>query len=206
MMAATNDNFTIQVVDNYFALNISRRGEDNNHGYNFKVNQKSKSKEIELSVRDELYTTTEAPTSRNMVNGYEDISFNNNKLYLYGYSYDYNGTYNNNLSITRKVILERTDNYNIKSYDLGSTTGPFKIETLDKKDKTYAWFEKEIDISDLEKGTYSLLIYTKTSDATNYDELTDMFRSIKDQTTIGDKTYRIYYNKERNNRIEIEVK
>ena len=206
MMAATNDNFTIQVVDNYFALNISRRGKDNNHGYNFKVNQKSKSKEIELSVRDELYTTTEAPTSRNMVNGYEDISFNNNKLYLYGYSYDYNGTYNNNLSITRKVILERTDNYNIKSYDLGSTTGPFKIETLDKKDKTYAWFEKEIDISDLEKGTYSLLIYTKTSDATNYDELTDMFRSIKDQTTIGDKTYRIYYNKERNNRIEIEVK
>ena len=206
MMAMTDYNFTIQVVDNYFALNISRRGEDDNHGYNFKVNQKSKTKEIELSIRDELYTTSEAPTTRNMVNGYEDISFRNNKLYIYGYSYDYNGTYNNGLSITRKAILENVNNYNSKSYDIGSTTGPFSIDTLDKKDKTYAWFEKELNLEELEPGTYSLLIYTKTSDATNYDELTDMFRSINETTTIGNKTYKVYYNKSRNNRIEIEVK
>ena len=141
-----------------------------------------------------------------MVNGYEDISFRNNKLYIYGYSYDYNGTYNNGLSITRKAILENVNNYNSKSYDIGSTTGPFSIDTLDKKDKTYAWFEKELNLEELEPGTYSLLIYTKTSDATNYDELTDMFRSINETTTIGNKTYKVYYNKSRNNRIEIEVK
>lgn len=206
MIAATEDNFTIQLVDNYFNQNIDRRGEDAEHGYSFKVNQKSKNKEIELSVRDELYTTSVAPTTRNMVNGYEDITFKNNKLYIYGYSYDYNGLYNNSLTVTRKAIFENTDTYKNTVYDLGSTKGPFAIETLDKKDKTYAWYEKEIDISNLNKGTYSLLIYTKTSDATNYDELTDMFRTIKETVVIDNKTYTIYYNKNRNNRIELEVK
>lgn len=206
MIAATEDNFTIQLVDNYFNQNIDRRGEDAEHGYSFKVNQKSKNKEIELSVRDELYTTSVAPTTRNMVNGYEDITFKNNKLYIYGYSYDYNGLYNNSLTVTRKAIFENTDTYKNTVYDLGSTKGPFAIETLDKKDKTYAWYEKEIDISNLNKGTYSLLIYTKTSDATNYDELTDMFRTIKETIVIDNKTYTIYYNKNRNNRIELEVK
>ena len=206
MIAATEDNFTIQLVDNYFNQNIDRRGENAEHGYSFKVNQKSKNKEIELSIRDELYTTSVAPTTRNMVNGYEDITFKNNKLYIYGYSYDYNGLYNNSLTITRKAIFENTDTYKNTVYDLGSTKGPFTIETLDKKDKTYAWYEKEIDISNLNKGTYSLLIYTKTSDAANYDELTDMFRSIKETVVIDNKTYTIYYNKNRNNRIELEVK
>ena len=205
MMAISDKNYTIQLVDNFFNQDINRRGEDKEHGYNFKVQQKSKNKEIILSIRDELYTTLEAPTTRNMVNGYDDISFTNNKLYLYGYSYDYEGTYNNSSNIVRKLILENTKTYKQVIYDLGCTKGPFEIKTLDEKDKTYAWFEKEIDISKLEKGTYSILVYTKTSNATNYDELTDMFRSINENKTINNKKYTIKYNKDRNNRIEITV-
>ena len=206
MIAATDNAFTLQVVDNFFNLDIARRGEDANHGYNFKVNQKSQAKEIELSIRDHLYTTSEAPTSRNMVNGYEEVTFRNNKLYLYGYSYDYSGTYNNGLTITRKLILENNETFKQNVYDLGSVKGPFTITTQDNKDKSYAWFEKEIDISNLEKGTYTLLIYTKSSDAENYDEIEDMFRMINETVKIGSKTYHIYYNKDRNTRIEIEVK
>ena len=206
MIAATEDAFTMQIVDNYLNIDIDRRGEDNNHGYDFKVNQRSRNKEIELSIRDELYTTSNPPTSRNMVNGYEEITFKNDKLYLYGYSYDYNGTYNNASKITRKLILEETTNFNQKAYDLGSKKGPFNIETQDKKDKSYAWFEQEIDLSDLAEGTYKLLLYTKTEDAEDYDEIDDIFRSLDEEKTIGDKTYRVTYNKDRAGRIELEVK
>ena len=206
MMSIIDDYFTINLVDNYFNQDIDRRGEDSKHGYNFKVRQKSRAKEIILSVRKELYTTSESPTTRNMVNGYEDIKFQNNKLYMFGYSYDYEGIYSDELLVNRKLIVENTSTYEQKVYDLGSKKGPFQIETQDKKDKTYAWYEKEIDISELEKGNYSIYIYTKTSNAENFDELTDIFRSVNDTATINNKTYTVKYNKDRSKRIEITVK
>ncbi len=206
LLATTDDYFTIQQVNNFLNQKITRRGEDSSHGYNFKVQQRTKIKEVELSIREELYTTSEAPTDRNMVNGYDEITFKNNKLYMYGYSYDYQGVYDNSHLVTRKLILENQDNYKQFTFDLGSTKGPFDLKTLDSKDKTFAWFEKEVDLSNLEKGTYTLYIYTKTSNAANYDEIPDMFKSLKETTTINGKSYTIYYNKERNNRIELEVK
>ena len=90
--------------------------------------------------------------------------------------------------------------------DVSSTKGPFTRKTQDNKDKTYAWFEKEIDLSKLEKGTYSILVYTKTDDATNYDELQDLFRSVNDKMNTNNKEYILQYNKDRQNRIEIIVK
>ena len=206
MQTTMNEYSTLEQLTNFFNKDISRRGEDSKHGYNFKVQQKTRNKIIELSVRDELYTTNEAPTSRNMTNGYDEISFKNNKLYLYGYSFDYNGVYNDQSKITRKLILENNSTYKQTTFDLSSTKGPFEIETLDKKDKTYAWFEKEIDISNLSKGTYTILIYTKTTNAENYDEITDMFRSLNQTQTINNKTYTVKYNKDRQNRIELIVK
>ena len=206
MIAEDQDAFTVSIVNNYFNQDIMRRGEDSHHGYNFKVNQKNKNKPVELSIRDELYTVSEAPTSRNMVNGYDEITFRNNKLYLYGYSYDFNGIYNNQLSITRKVIFERQDTYQQEVYDVGSVKGPFALETLDGRDKTYAWFEKELDISNLEVGTYTLYVYTKTSNAENYDEIVDVLKMLKEETTINDKNYKITYNRSRGNRIELTIK
>ena len=140
-----------------------------------------------------------------MVNGYDEISFKDNSLYLFCYSYDYTGVYDNSEKITRKLLLENSETYKLETFDLGSSKGPFEIETLDNKDKTYAWYEKRIDISKLEKGTYALNIYTKTSNAENYDELSDKFRMVNETTTINGKTYTIKYNKDRANRIELIV-
>ena len=206
MLAATEEKFTMQLVNNFFNQEINRRGEDKIHGYNFKVQQKKKTKPVELSIRDELYTTSESPTTRNMVNGYEEITFKNNKLYIYGYSYDYNGIYSNQLSINRKIIFENTKDYKQTTYDIGSTKGPFDLKTQDGKDKTYAWFENEIDLSKLDKGTYSILVYTKTTNAEDYDEIVDVFRNVNEEITINNKNYKITYNKDRNNRIELIVK
>ena len=205
MLAATDDSFAIELVDNFFNQDIDRRGEDDNHGYNFKVLSNLKTQAIELNVRDELYTTSVAPTYRNMINEFEEIKFINNKLYIEGYSYNYNGIYNNQLSITRKVILENNKTYKQEVFDVSSTKGPYTLSTKDNQDKTYAWYEKELDISNLEKGTYTILVYTKTSNAEDFGELSDMFESIKETATINNKKYTVTYNKDKQDRIEITV-
>ena len=206
MLAATDDNFTIQLVDNFFNQDITRRGEDENHGYNFKVLENLKTQAMELSIRDELYTTSESPTYRNMTNEFENIKFQNNKLYIQGFSYNYNGTYSNQLSITRKIIIENQKDFRGTIINVGSTKGPYALKTKDNLDKTYAWYEQELDISKLEKGTYSILVYTKTSNAEDYGELSDMFGELEETAKINNKTYTITHNPDRLDRVELIVK
>ena len=207
MRATSNDYYTEQIIDNLFNRPIDKRGEDNSHGYNFKVLLNYKSKKMELSIRDELYTVSEAPTYRNIVNDYEEIKFQNDKLYILGYSYNYDGTYSSKEDIKRVLILENQENYNQEYIELGSTKGPYAITTLDNKDKTYVWYEQEIDISKLEKGTYTLQVYTKTKDAEDYGEITDIFGNLETkEISLNNKTYQITINKDRDNRIELIVK
>ena len=206
MLGADEAGFTIQLVDNFFNQKITRRGEDSKHGYNFKVLSNLKSQAMEVYIRDELYTVSETPTYRNMVNEFENIKFKNNKLYIEGYSYNYNGLYNNQNNITRKLIIENTSTYKQTILDLGSVKGPYVLSTKDKIDKTYAWYEKELDIANLDKGTYTILVYTKTSNAEDYGELSDMFRQLKEVATINNKNYTITYNKNRSDRIELTIK
>ena len=200
--------YTEQILDNLFNRPITKRGEDENAGYNFKVLNNLKSKKMELNIRKELYTTKESPTFRTMVNDFEEIKFVNEKLYMLGYSYNYGGTYSNSKDITRTLILEDQETYNQYYFDLGATeNGAYKITTLDKKDKKFAWYEKEINLSEIPKGTYTLQVYTKTTDATDYGEITDLFQSLKTQTTeINSKEYTITLNKNRQNRVELIIK
>ncbi len=206
-MKATNDKYyTEQIFDNLFNVTIDKRGEDNAHGYNFKVLQNYKSQKMEINIREELYTTSQAPTYRDMINGYEQIEFQDNKLYIQGYSYNYAGTYDNPDNIKRVLILENQKDYSQKYIDLGCTKGPYEITSLDDKSKKYVWYEKAVNIENLEKGTYTLQVYTKTRDAEDYGDLNDLFGILETKkTTIGNKTYQIQINKDRENRVELIV-
>lgn len=206
-MKATNDKYyTEQIFDNLFNVTIDKRGEDNVHGYNFKVLQNYKSQKMEINIREELYTTSQSPTYRDMINGYEQIEFQDNKLYIQGYSYNYAGTYDNPDNIKRVLILENQKDYSQKYIDLGCTKGPYEITSLDDKSKKYVWYEKAVNIENLEKGTYTLQVYTKTRDAEDYGDLNDLFGILETKkTTIGNKTYQIQINKDRENRVELIV-
>ena len=206
MIAATDNNYTIQIVDNFFNQDIKRRAEDDKHGYSFKVLESLKTQQLELSVRDELYTTSTSPTYRNMVNEFETMEFQNNKLYIQGYSYNYKGLYKEQLGITRKIIFENTDNYTQYIMDLGCAEGPYELKTKDNLDKKYAWYEKNLDISELPKGTYSVQIYTKTTNAEDYGELSDMFGELNETVKMNNKTYQITHNKDRLDRVELIIK
>lgn len=205
MIAATDNNYTIQIVDNFFNQDIKRRAEDDKHGYSFKVLESLKTQQLELSVRDELYTTSTSPTYRNMVNEFETMEFQNNKLYIQGYSYNYKGLYKEQLGITRKIIFENTDNYTQYIMDLGCSEGPYELKTKDNLDKKYAWYEKNLDISQLPKGTYSVQIYTKTTNAEDYGELSDMFGELDETVKMNNKTYQITHNKDRLDRVELII-
>ena len=141
-----------------------------------------------------------------MVNDFEDISLNDSKLSILGYSYNYKATYSSEQDITRTLIVENTTTYKQYYFDLGSKIGPYSITTSDNLDKSYIWYQKEIDLKDLPKGTYSVLVYTKTKDARDYGELTDILGILpKLESTSNDKQYSISLNKERQNRVEITV-
>ncbi len=207
MKATKGIYYTKTIVDNLFNVDIDRRAEDNNKGYSFKVLLSLRTKQMELSIRDELITTSTANTFRNMINDYEDIAFDENNMNIKGTSYNYGGTYSDSSKITRKLILENVDTYEQYTYNIGSTNkGSYKVTSTDNKSKEYAWYNKEVDISHVPKGTYSMLIYTKTIDSEDYGEIADAFGTIsKKETTINKKKYSLSLNKNRQNRIELIV-
>ncbi len=205
--AEKGDYYAEELVNNTFNRDFDKRSEDGERGYNFTVMLSHKAKEIVLNIRENLITTKTANTFRNMVNDYDDMKFVNNKLNLIGTSYNYAGTYAKEADISRKVIFENVDTYKRYTFDIGSTSkGSYKVTSSDNKDKSFAWYNSSVDIKDLEKGTYSIMIYTKTSDSEDYGEVVDAFAAInKASAKINNKNYEITLNKERLNRIELVV-
>ena len=206
--AANDKVFAREKLTNLFNIDITRRSEDGTYGYNFKVELSSRTQEITLSIRNnKLITTSVSNTYRNMVNLYQNVKFTDNKLNLVGTSYNYGISYDSNNFVERKLILENTKTYKQYSYDLGSTNnGLYKVEVGDNKDKSLVWYDKTIDISNLDKGTYSLIVYTKTKDVADYGDIIDMFGILSSKTTtINNKKYTIKLNEKRDNRLELIV-
>jgi hypothetical protein len=113
-------------------------------------------------------------------------------------------------TVDRKIIFEDTSTYKKYVYNLGSITeGLYAVgSTLnDKLDKTRAWFDTTIDISDLPKGNYAIYI-SNSSNIKDYGELNEiLLRDIsKISTTINNKTYSFSLNKDLRYRIELNVK
>lgn len=208
MKAVKGNVYSEEKLTNVFNKTIDRRAESSKKGYNFKVQLSLASKEIELNVRDEkLITTSTSNTFRNMINNYDDMKFNNNKLNIIGTSYNYGGTYEKESDIERMLILENTTTYKQYLYNIGATNnGSYEVTSSDQLSKAFAWYNALIDISDLPRGTYSMIVHTKTKDSEDYGEINDIFGMINEATaTINGKKYTIQLNKKRMNRLEIVV-
>ena len=207
MYTEKGDYYSKTIVSNLLNKDIDRRVETSDKGYSFKVNLALRSKKVELSIRDNLITSSTSPTFRNMVNDYDEMDFKDNKLFIQGTSYNYGGTYSDNSKIERKLILENTSTYKRYSYDIESKKDlSYKVTSSDNKDKSYAWYSDTVDIDNLEKGTYSIIVYTKTVDAEDYGQVNDMFGMIKDKSvSINNKKYTISMNKNKSNTIELIV-
>ena len=144
-----------------------------------------------------------------MINQYQSISLENGLLKLYGSSFNVGGNYNTSVNVERNIIFENITTFERYKFDLGYIdNGEYKITLLvpDNLDKTRAWFNKSIDISNLNKGTYAIYIETKTN-VEDYGELNDIFqREITSTMSCNDKTYSLKINENQRFRVELEIK
>ena len=76
----------------------------------------------------------------------------------------------------------------------------------DKLDKTRAWFDNTIDISNIPKGEYAIYISNKAN-ISDYGELNELLQRDISQIkqTINDKTYTFKVNRDKRYRIELIV-
>ena len=196
----------------YFNSNVVRKFTDESKGYQFRINYYNRELPLELFVRDGgLLSNVDTPTIDNMYNQVYSIDITNDGiLNLKASSHNVNGDYSEKADITRILSLVNVATIEtVLSKNVGSiTNGPYKVnlKVSDGKDKTRVWYETAIDLTSLPRGTYSIILRTKTKDIDDYGELYDvMFMNLAKTVEVGDKKISILRNDGKRFRIEIVV-
>lgn len=173
-------------------------------------NYRDKDMPLEFVIREDKIADKTANSVYNQYNQYRTFAIENNKLHLKGTAYSIGMDLAPSKKVERQIIFENQDNYQKYRYDLDSiTNGMYKVgATLeDGLDKTRAWFDKTIDITNIPKGTYTIYIATK-SNTSDYNELTELLSRNLDDVILKEsgKTYSFKINKDKRYRIEMIVK
>ena len=182
--------------------------ETKNKVVNIKNNYGNKTSAVTLYIRDDQ-PKKNVGSYYNQFDVWRILEFTNNKLHIKGASYSYGMNLSTVSKVERKIIFENKETLKTYTFDLGSiTTGLYKVALpeSDNLDKTRAWYDATIDVSKLEKGTYSIFITTK-SNLTDISELNDnLIRSLKDKkATINNKDYQLKLDTKNGNNIELIV-
>ena len=166
---------------------------------------------IEFIVRDEKLADKTVGSYYNQFDNYIDFNFTNEKkLHLRGMSYSYGMNLSKGSNVTRKIIFENQDTYETYVKNLGSVTdGDYTapLPVSDGFDKTRAWYDNNLDISDIPEGNYTIYI-TTSANVTDISEFTEKLgRTLDDvKATIDGKKYSFSINFAKNSRIEMQVK
>ncbi len=165
---------------------------------------------LEILIRSEKIGIKNATSYYNQYNQYRKLEFTNNKLHIMGNSYSYGMDLSKAKTVERKIVFENTNTYEKYSYDLGYIdNGLYTVGTTlnDNLDKSRAWFDKELDVSNIKPGTYAIYI-TNKANIEDYGELNELLlRDLSNiKTTINGKEYTFSTNKEKRYRIELTVK
>ena len=166
---------------------------------------------IEFIIRDEKMADKTVGSYYSQFDNYIDFNFtDDHKLHLRGMSYSYGMNLSKQANVSRKIIFENQKTYETYVKDLGSITNGDYVAPLpvsDGLDKTRAWYDNNLDISDIPKGDYTIYI-TTSSNVTDISEFTEKLgRSLDDvKDTINGKQYSFDINFTKNSRIEMNVK
>ncbi len=208
IIALSNNYYSVSTISN----KVLKTQDSNYEGEKYvttRTNYLDNELPLELVIRSEKIGTKTASSVYNMYNQYRKLEFTNNKLHLKGTSYSYGMNLALNANVNRKIIFENTDNYKKYIYDLGSiTNGLYKVGANlgDNLDKDRAWFDNEIDISNIPVGNYAIYI-SNTSNISDYGELNEILgRDLSDVIVkINNKTYSFEVNTDNRYRIELNV-
>ena len=200
--------YSRKLVRNLFGKTMTGNYEQDGRQVWIRNNYYLKTVPIEFFVRNQIVGKKNNNPIDNMITGYSNISFEGNKLKIRGFAHNVNGDYSLNASVSRTIMLENTATYKKISGSLSTITDGDYAITLrvpDGFDKTKAWFDGEIDISNLEKGTYAIYIANEAN-INDFAELNDIFgKTITSKTTINGKNYSLKVNSDARYRVELIV-
>lgn len=176
---------------------------------NIKNNYSNGTSAVTLYIRDNDIPLKTVGSYYNQYDVWRTFEFVDNNLHLKGVSYSYGMNLSKDSDVERALIFEDKSTHKIYKYTLGSiTNGLYKVALPvdDNLDKTRAWYDATIDISDLPKGDYKLYISTK-SNVIDIAEFTDnLGRNLSSKKkTISGKDYQFKLNLEDGNCIELKV-
>ena len=202
----------VLLKNEYFNTNVARKFTIDSVGYQFRINYYNRALPLELFVRSSgLVSSVNNPTIDNMYNQVYSIKLEGTTFKLQASSHNVKGNYASSQTIERYVMFENIDTLEIaKTVNVGAiTNGPYRVnlKVSDGYDKTKVWYNTNIDLSDLPKGTYSVIVRTKAGAIDDYGELYDVLykNDINQSQTIGDKKITITRHNELRYRIEITV-
>lgn len=209
--ASTEQYYSKSLVNNksYQPQVTSTKGEKNSATIN--NNYDSQISYVEVKVREKLLANKNSSHIYNQYDKYTVFEFTDGKkLHLRGNSYSYGMDLGKDKKVTRKIIFENKETYETYTKDLDSiTNGNYNVvlPVADNLDKTKAWYDKELDISDIKEGEY-IIYLTTSSNITDISELTEKLgRSLEDvKKTINNKEYTFQINKSRGSRIEMQIR
>lgn len=164
---------------------------------------------LQFVIRSKKIADKTSDSVYNQYTQYRTFAIEDNKLHIKGTAYSIGMNLAESEKVNRQIIFENQENYKTYSYDLGSITdGMYKVgATLnDGLDKTRAWFDSTIEISNIPKGTYTIYIATE-SNVSDYSELTELLsRNLDDVVlNIDGKTYSFTIDTNERYRIEMNV-
>lgn len=210
IMAQTSDYYSKSLINNKAYKEQATKVISTEQQATINNNYDTATSFIELKVREEVLVEKDSSYVYNQYTKYTKFQFNeDNTLYLRGNSYSYGMDLSSATNVTRNLVFEEKTTYKTYTKELGSiTTGNYNVvlPVADSYNKTRAWFDANIDLSDITVGEYIIYI-TTSSNISDFSEFSEKLgRSLDDVTaTINDKNYAFVINKERGNRIELIV-
>lgn len=209
--ASGEDYYSENIVSNVeYNDNVERKHEGvSGRGYMIRENKTLSNVDLELFVRsDGLISYNTTPVWSGIYSDLFSYDLDGDNLNLFGTSYALKTNYKASDNVEREVIFENKKTHKI-SYreDIGSITdGPYKITSATGNDMTRAWFNSDIDISSLTKGTYIIYIRTKVGDVDDYSELADSaYSDLSDTSEFDGKKASLKRNNDQRIRLELVI-
>lgn len=211
VIAKTCDKYSKSLINNKVYNEQITEVKSNTNSAIISNNYDTSNSFIELKIRKDMLIEKTSSYIYNQYEKYTKFEFNDDTtLHLKGNSYSYGMDLSNNKNVERNIIFENKQTYKTYKMSLGSiTNGNYKVilPVDDKLDKTRAWYDANIDISEIPKGEYVIYISTKSNISDISEMKEKLSRSLDNVVkTINNKIYSFSINKERGNRIELIVK
>lgn len=165
---------------------------------------------IEFVIRtDKLADKTTKTYTYNQFDQVLELNFKeNNLLHINGYTYSYGMDLKESANVSRKIIFENQETLQTTTFKLNAIKGLYDpiLPTSDSLSKTLSWYDADLDLSGLSKGTYRIYLAT-SSNISDISEVTDLFNQdfSKVTTIINGKKYSIQTNLGKGNTVELIV-